>query len=104
MQQHIWNLLILGLGASTVIITPCHAQTPVESNSKNTNNISSTSSEQTSTIIELSDSASFTNSEPPIFTETTPNSSVSSASIAATKPKPRIPIFSRVFPSPSMQQ
>ncbi|MBD6620494.1 hypothetical protein FNW02_33115 [Komarekiella sp. 'clone 1'] len=104
MQQYIWNLLILGLGASTFIITPCNAQTPVESNSKNTNNISSTSSEQTPAIIELSDSASSTNSELPIFTEATPNSSVSSASIAATKPKPRIPIFSRVFPSPSMQQ
>ncbi|NDJ23586.1 hypothetical protein GS682_18475 [Nostoc sp. B(2019)] len=105
MQQYTWNLLILVLGASsTFIITPCHAQTPVESNSKNTNNISSTSSDQAPAIIELSDSASSTNSEPPIFTEATSKSSVSSASIAATKPKPRIPIFSRVFPSPSMQQ
>jgi hypothetical protein len=104
MQQYIWNLLVLVLGASsTFIITPCQAQTPVESNSKNPNNISSISSDPPPAI-ELSDSASSIKSEPPILTEAARNSSASNANIATTKPEPRIPIFSRVFRSPSMQQ
>jgi hypothetical protein len=105
MQQNICNLLVIVLGASSAfIIIPCQAQTPGESNREATNNLSSISSDQPPAR-ELSNLATSnsTTSKPPVVIEAN-NSSASSASITATKPKPRIPIFSRVFPAPSMQQ
>ncbi|MEH2119335.1 hypothetical protein [Nostoc sp.] len=104
MRQYTSYLLILVLGtSSTFIVTPSQAQTPVKPNSQNTNNISSLSS-NSPFAIQLSDFASSTNSKPPILSEAAKNSSVSDANITATKPKPRVPIFSRIFPTPSMQQ
>ena len=110
MRQYFFNLLILVLGtSSTFLITPSQAETPVKSNTQNTGNITSISSNSPSAI-QLSDFANSINSKPPILSEAANNSSggnaniADNASITATKPKPRIPIFSRIFPTPSMQQ
>lgn len=104
MQQYICNLLVLVLGtSSTFIVTPCQAQTPDQSNSQNTNNVSSTSSNSPSAT-QLSDFGDSTNNKPPILPEAANNSSAANANITATKPQPRIPIFSRIFPITSMQQ
>ena len=104
MRQYTSHLLILLLGtSSTFIVTPSQAQTPVKPNSQNINNISSLSS-NSPFAIQLSDFTNSTNSKPPILSEAAKNSSVSDANITATKPKARVPIFSRIFPTPSMQQ
>ena len=110
MRQYIFNLLILVLGtSSTFIITPSQAETPVKSNTQNTDNITSISSNSPLSI-QLSDFANSTNSKPPILSEADNNSSGAKANIAddanitATKPEPRVPIFSRIFPTPLMQQ
>ncbi|WP_392482429.1 hypothetical protein [Nostoc sp. C110] len=104
MQQYFSHILILALGTtSTLMITPCQGQTPVKPNNQNTENISSVSS-NSPLAIPLSDSPNSTNNKPTILSEVSNNSSVVNANIAATKPKPRLPIFSRIFPTPSMQQ
>ncbi|MEH2273088.1 MAG: hypothetical protein V7K68_32480 [Nostoc sp.] len=104
MQQYISHLLILVLGASsTFIVTPSQAETPVKPNSQNTDNLTSISSNSPSAI-QLSDFANSTNSKPAILSEGGNNSSTTNANITENKPKPRVPIFSRIFPTPSMQQ
>ncbi len=104
MQQYISHLLILVLGtSSTFIVTPSQAQTPVKPNSQNTDNITSIPSTSPSAI-QLSDFANSTDSKAPILSEAANNSSAVSANITATKPQPRLPIFSRIFRTPSMQQ
>ncbi len=104
MQQYICNLLILVLGTSSIfMVTPSQAQTPDQSNSQNTNNVSSTSSNSPSAI-QLSDFADSTNNKPPILADAANNSSAANANITATKLKVRVPIFGRIFPTTSMQQ
>ncbi|MEH2063126.1 MAG: hypothetical protein V7K50_12825 [Nostoc sp.] len=104
MQQYISSLLILILGtSSTFIITPSQAQTPVKTNSQNTDKIISISSNSPSAI-QLSNFANSANSKPSILSEAAKNSSAANADITVTKPQPRIPVFSRIFPTPSMQQ
>ncbi|MBW4451868.1 MAG: hypothetical protein KME55_03835 [Nostoc indistinguendum CM1-VF10] len=94
---------------SAFIITPSQAETPVKSNSQNLDNITSISL-SSATAIQLSDFANSTNSKPHILSEAANNSSGANATLAdnanitATKPQPRVPIFSRIFPTPSMQQ
>ncbi len=88
---------------STCALTPCHAQTAAKPDSQNTDNISSVSS-NSSSAIQLRDLANSTDSKPTILSETVNNSSVSQANITAPQPKVRIPIFSRIFRTPSMQQ
>ncbi|MGF2037559.1 MAG: hypothetical protein RMZ43_019945 [Nostoc sp. CmiVER01] len=110
MRQYLFNLLIVVLGtSSTFIITPSQAETPVKSNTQNTDNITSISSNSPSAI-QLSDFANSTNSKPPILSEVANKSSdanvniADNANITSTKPKLRVPIFSRIFPTASMQQ
>ncbi|MEH1932466.1 MAG: hypothetical protein V7L14_01780 [Nostoc sp.] len=104
MQQHISQFLILVLGtSSTLIVTPCQAETPVKTNSQNTDNISSISSNSPSAI-QLSDFANSTNGKASILSEAANNSSAANANITATKPQPRIPVCSRIFRTSSMQQ
>lgn len=104
MQQYLSHLLMLVLGtSSTLIVTPSHAQTPIKINTQNTDNITSISSNSPSAI-QLSDFANSTNSKPPILAEVANNSSAGNAKITATKPQPRIPVFSRIFPTASMRQ
>ena len=104
MQQYISPLLILVLGtSSTLIITPSQAQTPVKTNSQNTDKIISISSNSPSAI-QLSNFVNSANSKPSILSEPANNSSAANADITVTKPQPRVPVFSRIFPTPSMQQ
>ncbi|MCF2150929.1 hypothetical protein IQ276_031800 [Desmonostoc muscorum LEGE 12446] len=104
MHKYICNLLMLvSATISTCIITPCHAQTAAKSDSQSTNNMSSVSSNSPSAI-QLRDLTNSSDSKPTIISETVSNSSASKANITATQPKPRIPIFSRIFRTPSMQQ
>ncbi|MBW4676041.1 MAG: hypothetical protein KME52_19055 [Desmonostoc geniculatum HA4340-LM1] len=104
MHKYIWNLLILVLATiSTCMITPCHAQTAAKSDNQNTDNISSLSSNSPSAI-QLRDLTSSTDNKSTIVSETVSNSSEAKANVTPTQPKPRIPIFSRIFRTPSMQQ
>ena len=105
MQQYISHLLILVLGtSSTFIVTPSQAQTPVQPNSQNTEDISPISL-NSPPAIQLSDLINSTNSKPPILSEAANNSSAAKANITANdEPRPRIPISSRIFPTASMQQ
>ncbi|WP_143861752.1 hypothetical protein [Nostoc linckia] len=84
-------------------MTPCHAQTASKSNNQDTDNISTISS-NSSSAKELGDLVNSTESKPTIISETVTNTSVSQANITAPQPKVRIPIFSRIFRTPSMQQ
>jgi len=88
---------------STCIMTPCHAQTTSKSNNQDTDNISTISS-NSSSAKELGDLVNSTDTKPTIISETVTNTSVSQANITAPQPKVRIPIFSRIFRTPSMQQ
>jgi hypothetical protein len=100
MNKYIRNLLALALVASSAwLVTPCKAQTPVKSKSENPNNIIPLSSQSptgdTNTSTTSSNSANYTNNKP---------IASSSNAIPATKSNPRIPISSRVFSAPSMEQ
>lgn len=99
MNQYIRNLLALALVANFAwLVTPCKAQTPVKSKSENPNNIpvsSQSSTGDTNTSTTSSNSANSTNNKP---------IASSSNAIPATKSNPRIPISSRVFAAPSMEQ
>ncbi|MEH2174947.1 hypothetical protein [Nostoc sp.] len=104
MQQYISHLFVLVLGtSSTFLVTPSQAQTPVKTNSQNTENVTSISS-SSPPATQLSDFTNSTNSKPSLLSEVTNKSSVTNANITANKPRPRVPIFSRIFPTPSMQQ
>jgi ABC-type oligopeptide transport system substrate-binding subunit len=97
MNQHICNLLALVLAAiSACAIAPCQAQTPTDSNSENNNLVQATDNTVPS---QLSDSATSNNSKSTVISESDNNTQVTS-----TKPNPRIPISSRIFAVPSMQQ
>ncbi|MEH2166193.1 MAG: hypothetical protein V7K41_05880 [Nostoc sp.] len=104
MQQYISHLLLLVLGTGlTFLVTPSQAQTPVKTNNQNPENVTSISSSSPSAT-QLSDFNNSTNSKPPLLSEATNNSSATNANITANKPRPRVPIFSRIFATPSMQQ
>ncbi|MDZ8035365.1 hypothetical protein [Nostoc sp. DedSLP04] len=104
MQQYISHLLVLVLGtSSTFLVTPSQAQTPVKTNNQNLKNVTSISS-SSPPATQLSDFTNSTNSKPSLLSEVTNNSSATNTNITANKPRPRVPIFSRIFPTPSMQQ
>ncbi|MEH2286548.1 MAG: hypothetical protein V7K79_03750 [Nostoc sp.] len=104
MQQYISHLLLLILGTSSIfLVTPSQAQTPVKTNSQNPENVTTISS-SSPLATQLSDFANSTNSKPPLLSEATNNSSDTNANITANKPRPRVPIFSRIFAAPLMQQ
>lgn len=101
MNKYIRNLLALALVATSAgILTPLRAQTPVKSNSENPNNIIPVSS-QSATAVDTNISTTSSNS-----TNSTNNKPIASrnATAPATKPNLRIPISSRVFAAPSMEQ
>ncbi|MGV0106758.1 Beta-Ig-H3/fasciclin [Nostoc sp. DSM 114160] len=104
MHQYISHLLVLVLGtSSTFLVTPSQAQTPVKTKNQNPENVTSISSNSLQAT-QLSDFTNSTNSKPPLLSEVTNNSSATNTNIIANKPRPRVPIFSRIFPTPSMQQ
>ena len=100
MNQYIRNLLALALVATSAgIVTPLRAQTPVKSKSENPNNIIPVFS-QSPAAVDRNISKTSSNS-----TNSTNNKPIASSNaIPATKPNPRIPISSRVFTAPSMEQ
>jgi hypothetical protein len=100
MHQYLRNLLAFVFVTSyACVLTPCQAQTSIESNSENVNTISATDK----TPSNLSDSNNTSNSQPAVSKN--PISEVSSPNPnPAIKPNPRIPISSRIFSTPLMQQ
>lgn len=111
MQQYFQKLIpLLLLSISAFIATPSQAQSPGESNNRNTNNISPISSElstgiNTNELSQPSDLNKSTNDKPDILSENFDNSSTNTAvTTTATTSNQRIPISSRIFAVPSMQQ
>jgi hypothetical protein len=99
MNQHICNLLALTLAAnSACVIAPCQAQTPIDSNNKNILPFSSELPQNTD------NTPSFNNSEATIISDSANKAASDNTNATAIKPKPRIPISSRIFSVPSMQQ
>ena len=90
---------------SAFVVTPSQAETPVESQ-----NMSSISSELSTDVDKTvpdnsKDLSNSTNQKPNILSENSSNSSTSTAvTTTATTSNPRIPISSRIFAVPSMQQ
>ncbi|WP_026732091.1 hypothetical protein [Fischerella sp. PCC 9605] len=111
MHQYLYHLLVLILAAnSAAIAIPSQAQTQRKSNPENINNITipivSQSSSATNTAVtsNLGDVGSSSNSQPAVISESADSASTTSTEPAATNPNPRIPISSRIFAVPSMQQ
>lgn len=106
MHQNYQNLIVLLLAStSAFIVTPSHAQSLVESNNSNTNNITSISSDVSTSrdTNVLSQPSDLNKSE--ILSENSSSSSTSNAvNTTATTSNQRIPISSRIFAVPSMQQ
>jgi hypothetical protein len=112
MNQYSYHLFLLVLTViSALSVCPCQAKTPLESNSDQ-NSISPISHEVLTTTnttdrtksSQVSNSAGNTNSEQTIVSETTNDTSSTSSPLATTNTSLRIPISSRIFSVPSMQQ
>lgn len=111
MHQSLQNLVVLILAsASAFIVTPSRAQSLVEPNNSNTNNISPISSElstgiNTNEVSQPSDLNKSTNNKPDILSENSSSSSTNTVvKTTATTSNQRIPISSRIFAVPSMAQ
>jgi hypothetical protein len=104
MHKYSYHLLLLAIAAiSAFSVNPCHAQTSPDSNNGNTKNIIPVTSEVSTTEDrikerQLRDSASSNNPET-ILSQTT-----SETPLANTQSNLRIPIYSKIFAVPSMQQ
>ncbi len=111
MNQSCFTLLMLTLTAiSAFNITPSQAQTLPTSNSDQTNTIVSPISSEISPIInttessQLGDSATPSSSNQTIFFKVTSDTPSASNISNPNKPDLRVPISSRIFAIPSMQQ
>ncbi|MBW4646318.1 MAG: hypothetical protein KME23_25560 [Goleter apudmare HA4340-LM2] len=109
MEQSTQQLLALALAAGLAfVMAPCQAQTARELNEDEINSNSSISSkssaENTNLSSKLSDSSSSGQSKADITSEVDSNSSSTNNTVPATQPTARIPISSRIFAVPSMQQ
>jgi hypothetical protein len=108
MSQHFHKLApLLFTTISAFIVTPAHAQVPVESQNPNVNNISPISSElynnsEKNMTDNSQESSTYTNKKLDVLAENSDNSSPTAA--ANTKSNPRIPISSRIFSVPTMKQ
>ncbi len=106
--QTIIPLLLVSISA--LIVTPSQAQSLGEANNSNTNNVSPLSSEistdiNTNVLSQPSNLNKSTNDKPDILSENSENSSTNSAvTTTSTNSTQRIPISSRIFAVPSMQQ
>jgi hypothetical protein len=101
------TLLLTAISAATII--PCHAQTPVESNGNTPNNEISTTREISTTnnrseLVKENALGNSTGDKSTVISETSVSSSSTSDNQATTQPNIRIPISSRIFAAPSMQQ
>jgi hypothetical protein len=98
MYQYLRNLVAFVFVTSyACVLTPCQAQTSIESNSENINTISVTDKIPSN----LSDSSNTINSQP-IVSEDSISQVSSGNPNPVNNPNPRIPISSRIFPT--MQQ
>jgi hypothetical protein len=96
-HQYLSNLLAFLFATSyACVLTPCQAQTSIESNTENINPISATDKIPSN----LSDSS---NTQPVVSKDSISEVSSSNPN-PATNPNPRIPISSRIFRTPLMQQ
>ncbi|MBD2771883.1 hypothetical protein [Iningainema tapete] len=104
MHPYTCNLVTLVIAlCSASIISPSFAQNLEESNKENTISISSSSSNfNEDTIPSNLSKSDFTDDKSVIISDA--DNQVSTTNVAATKPNPRIPIPSRIFAAPSMQQ
>jgi hypothetical protein len=103
MTQYTRHLLALSLAASSAFIfTPCYAQTPEQlTNDTPDNTIHNSSLSTPASNFSKSDETA--NSKPAVISaENKPETTT--AAVPTTKSNQRIPIFSRIFPVPSMQQ
>ncbi|MBW4432387.1 MAG: hypothetical protein KME28_11805 [Pelatocladus maniniholoensis HA4357-MV3] len=104
MCQYLYNLLeIMLVAGSTMLVIPCQAQNLSKSNLENSNsNIISASSQfdaaNTNIKSNLSNGDDSRNNQLQVISESTNNEPVT------TKANQRIPISSRIFAVPSMQQ
>ena len=97
MREYTSSLLVAVVAGLTMIINPCQAQTVDNTDTSNSgNNDISATSQANEDITDIDNSTK---------KSVVPSDAVSQAS-EATKPtlNPRIPIQSRIFPFPSMQQ
>jgi hypothetical protein len=101
MKQYSFALLVLLLSAvSNFMAIPCQAQTASDSNI-NTNNISPEKvSSKDNRESPVSNADNSVNSKQTVISENTENNSPASSN----KANPRIPIGSRIFAAPSMEQ
>ncbi|MDZ7959095.1 MAG: hypothetical protein RMY34_14640 [Aulosira sp. DedQUE10] len=112
MYQSFQNIIALAvISISTFIVIPCQAQTAPESNNSDTNKISPISTEpsigiNTTAPSQGNNSSSSTNNLLNILSESLSNPSTNTTvtTTATTKPSTRIPIGSRIFAVPTMQQ
>jgi len=103
MHPYIRNLVALLLASSSAsMATRSLAQTLVETNNNNINNTGAISSQSVSTS--QSNFGGSTNSRPVILSDGASNTASANANVTATNDNPRIPISSKVFSAPSMQQ
>jgi hypothetical protein len=102
MKQYSFTLLVLLFSAvSNLMVIPCQAQTASDSKINTTNNISpeKVSSKEDNRQSQVSNADNSANGKSTIISETTEKTSPVSAKV-----NPRIPISSRIFAAPSMEQ
>ncbi len=103
MHPYFRNLVALVLASSSAsVVSPSLAQTLGETSNNNINNTGSISSQSISTS--QSDLGSYVSSKPVIVPDGTSSANSVKANVAATNDNPRIPISSKIFVAPSMQQ
>ncbi|BAY97674.1 hypothetical protein NIES37_16180 [Tolypothrix tenuis PCC 7101] len=112
MHQYCQNIIALAVvSISALTVMPCQAQTTAESNNNDTNKISPISTEPSiginpTTPSEVNNSSSSTNNQPNILSEnlSNPSTSVTVTTPETAQPSTRIPIGSRIFTVPTMEQ
>jgi len=104
MKHYSFPLLVLLLSAvSNFVAIPCQAQTAEESNINTTTNISSekvSANDNQNERSQLNNADNSANTKSTFISENTETVS----SVSVNKTNPRIPISSRIFAAPSMQQ
>lgn len=103
MKQYSFSLLVLLLSAvSNFVAIPCQAQTASDANINTTNNISSetVTNDNLNERSQVDNADNSANSKSTVVSENTEQAS----SVKKNLVNPRIPISSRIFAAPSMEQ
>lgn len=112
MHQYCQNIIALAVvSISALSVMPCQAQTAAESNNNDTNKISPISTEPSISINPTApsldnNSSSSTNNQLNILSEnlSAPSANPSNMTADVAQPSTRIPIGSRIFTVPTMEQ